>query len=82
MKEYKRKTHNEKEQLNQEQHLSKKESRALSGNPHVWEQPGVSIMETPFEPEAGSHAALLAPAQSDDQRANMRLKKSQNRKNA
>jgi len=73
MKEYKRKTHNKPEQLNQEHHPSKKESQPLPGNLHAWEQGGTPITETPFEPMSDSHEALLAQAQSNERRANLVL---------
>jgi hypothetical protein len=69
MKEPKRTVRQSEEVLDREHRFGKQESRPSPDSSHAWDLD--SLIDMPFWPRAGSHSALLAKAQSDDQRANL-----------
>ncbi len=80
MKEHKRIIQKKQEALNPEHRLGNQESQPLPDSFHAWEQG--SFTDTPFRPPIGEHAASLAQAKSDSQRANLVLQLQQTYGNA
>ncbi|MFO7996823.1 MAG: DUF4157 domain-containing protein [Dehalococcoidia bacterium] len=69
MREPKRAVRQNEEVLDQEHRFAKQGPRSSVDSSHAWEQG--SSMHMPFRPRRESHSALLAEAQSDEQRASL-----------
>jgi hypothetical protein len=71
MAEHQKRSQKKPEEGNQKQQSRQKQSEPISEQFHAWEQGTLPITETPFQPQMDTHAALLANARSDTQRASL-----------
>ena len=71
MAEHQKRSQKKPEEGNQKQRSRQKQSEPISEQFHAWEQGTLPITETPFQPQMDTHAALLAKALSDTQRASL-----------